>query len=96
MSMFSSVLTTKGGTSLKTFVNNELAQLIIALALIACFMVMVLTGADNTAFVGGALSTLLGYYFGGKNTTNATTSAANAVTAAVVATPNSNQGEVPK
>lgn len=67
MNMFSSIITTKGGTTVKTFLNNELAQVLMALLIAAIYLVEVIKGIGSDQFIAGALVTVVGYYFGGKN-----------------------------
>ena len=83
MSLLQSHVTTKAGTTVKTFLNNELAQLLLAVLLMAIYMIEIIEKFSQDQFIAGALVTVIGYYFGGKNSTTAAISATtNSVNAA--------------
>lgn len=88
MSLLTRITSSKEGVTVKTFVNSELSQLLIALALIAVYLVEINNHVGNDQFIAGALTTLLGYYFGGKASVNAAqTGSDSAINAATKAGP---------
>ena len=79
MSLLQTTRTNKQGVTVKTFINNELAQLILALLLVVVYLIEVIKGLGSDQFLAGALVTVIGYYFGGKASTTAATTTANAL-----------------
>jgi len=83
MSLLSHEVNITNGVQVKTFIQSELAQLIIAVLLVAVYLIEVIDRVGNDQFIAGALVAVIGYYFGGKNSVQSATTAANTTATAV-------------
>lgn len=90
MSLLSRITSNAEGVTVKTFVNSELSQLLIALALIAVYIIEINNHLSNDQFIAGALTTLLGYYFGGKASQSAAQTSSTSTIDAVTKTQSNN------
>lgn len=84
MSLLSTVTTDINGVTKSSILNGDLAQLVIALGLLAVYLVELIMRLGQDQFIGGALVAVIAFYFGGKNSnTSATNAATNTLNAAV-------------
>jgi len=90
MSMIQTVTKDNGITSTKSVVLSEIAQMVVAIGLMAIYVVEIINKVGNSSFIAGALISVVGYYFGGKVSTQsalaATTAATNSTNAATTPT----------
>lgn len=84
--MLSTTVTTNGSTATTTLLWSELFQLIIALALVAVYIVEIVTGKGDPSFIAGSLVSVVAFYFGGKANTAGAIAATNAINAAPTTT----------
>lgn len=87
MSLLHMEVTDDMGNTTSSTTINELAQLVIAVCLIAAFVVMSLKHIGGTDYLGGAIIAIIGYYFGGKNSTTSANQASSSTLTAANSTP---------
>jgi len=78
MSLLRTETTDVNGNTTSSIVVPEIAQLVIAVALIAAFVVCSIEKLSGTDYMGGAVIAVIGYYFGGKNSTTSANAASSA------------------
>jgi hypothetical protein len=87
MSLLRTETTDVNGNTSSSIVVPEIAQLVIAVALIAAFVVCSIEKIVGTDYLGGAVIAIIGYYFGGKNSTTSATQASSSTLTAANSTP---------
>ncbi|HEY1646048.1 MAG TPA: hypothetical protein VGF75_06855 [Candidatus Saccharimonadales bacterium] len=87
MSLLRTETTDVNGNTTSSIVVPEIAQLVIAVALIAAFVVCSIEKIAGTDYLGGAVIAIIGYYFGGKNSTTSANQASSSTLTAATSTP---------